>query len=152
MQEQLHHLYYPWNVFMVRHHFYPKAILDLYLLHSKSVQLQRRRISMCSQSSQLDYLVIDLSPKSWTKNNFCIGIIQENLIKSSLQNSLPYILLQMIYANYCALYPKWPCIKHKANMWCPYCMTLFCSRTFYFLLLSPVIYIMTTSSDVTDHF
>ena len=33
-------------------------------------------------------------------------VIQENLIKSSLQNSLPYILLQTVCANYCASYPK----------------------------------------------
>ena len=63
---------------------------------------------------------------------------------------LPYILLQMVCASYCAPYPKWPCVKHKANMWCLCCMTLFCSRTFYFLLLSSVINVVTIPSDVTD--
>jgi len=76
--------------------------------------------------------------------------IQENSIKSSLQNSLPYILLQIVCASYCAPYPKWPCVKHEANMWCPCCMMSFCSKTFYFLLLSSVINIVTTPSDVTD--
>jgi len=77
-------------------------------------------------------------------------VTQENLIKSSLQNSLPYILLQMVCANYCVPYPKWPCVKHEANIWCPYYITLFCSRTFYFLLSSPTINVVTTLSDVTD--
>ena len=40
------------------------------------------------------------------KNNSCIRETQENSIKSSLQNSLPYILLQMVHANYCAPYSK----------------------------------------------
>jgi len=76
-------------------------------------------------------------------------VTQENSIESSLQNSLPYILLQMVRASYCAPYSKWPCVKHEANMWCPCCMTLLCSRTFYFLLLSSVISVVTTPSDVT---
>jgi len=33
-------------------------------------------------------------------------VTQENLIESSLQNSLPYILLQMVCVRYCASYPK----------------------------------------------
>ena len=77
-------------------------------------------------------------------------ITQENLIESSLQNNLSYILLQMVCARYCVFYPKWLCVKHEANIWCPYCMTLFCSRTFYSLLLSSVINVVTTPSDVTD--
>jgi len=84
------------------------------------------------------------------KNDSCIREIQENSIKSSLQNSLSYILLQMVCAYYCAPYPKWPCVKHEANMWCPCCMTSFYSRTFYFLLYSLMINIVTTSSEVTD--
>jgi len=40
------------------------------------------------------------------KNNSYIRETQENSIKSSLQNSLPYILLQMVHPNYYALYPK----------------------------------------------
>ena len=64
--------------------------------------------------------------------------IQENLIKSSLQNSLSYILLQMVHTSYCVLYPKWLCIKHETNMWCSCCMMSFYSRIFYFLLLSPM--------------
>jgi len=77
-------------------------------------------------------------------------VTQENSIESSLQNSLPYILLQMIHTRDCASYPKWPYVKHEANIWCSYCMTLFCSRTFYSLLLSSVINVVTTLSDVTD--
>ena len=86
------------------------------------------------------------------KNNSCIREIQENSIESSLQTSLPYILLQMVRASYCASYPKWPCVEHKANMWYPCCMMSFCSKTFYFLLLSPVINVVTTPSDVIDYF
>ena len=76
-------------------------------------------------------------------------VTQENSIKNSLQNSLPYILLQIVCASYCVPYPKWPCVKHEANIWCPCCITSFCSRIFYFLLLSLMIDVMTTLSDVT---
>ena len=31
----------------------------------------------------------------------------------------------MVCAKYCAPYPKQPCVVHEANMWCPYCITLF---------------------------
>jgi len=40
------------------------------------------------------------------KNNSCIRETQENSIESPLQNSLPYILPQMVYASYYAPYPK----------------------------------------------
>ena len=40
------------------------------------------------------------------KNYSCIRETHENSIRNSLQNSLPYILLQMVCANYCAPYPK----------------------------------------------
>ena len=50
--------------------------------------------------------VIDLSPKGWTKTISCIGVIQENLMEILLQSSLPYILLPIVCAYYCAPYPK----------------------------------------------
>jgi len=75
---------------------------------------------------------------------------QENSIKSSLQNSIPYILVQMVYAGYCAPYPKLPYVKHEVNMWCPYCMMLLYSRTFYFFLSSSIINVVTIPSDVAD--
>jgi len=76
----------------------------------------------------------NLKSLEWDKGQtLVLEKTQENLIKSSLQNSLPYILLQMVCASYYASYPKWPCVKHEANMWFPCCMTSFCSRTFYFL-------------------
>ena len=56
----------------------------------------------------------------------------------------------MVYANYCALYPKWPYVKDEANMWFLCCMMSFCSKTFYFFLLSLMINVVTTPSDVTD--
>ena len=72
------------------------------------------------------------------------------MIKSSLQNGLPYILLPMVCASYCTPYPKWPCVKHEVNICCPCCMTSLCSRAFYFLFLSFMINVVTTPSDVTD--
>ena len=51
-------------------------------------------------------VVINLFLRVEDKNNSCIRVTQENLIKSSLQNSLPYILLKIVHANYCAPYPK----------------------------------------------
>jgi len=40
------------------------------------------------------------------KNNFCIRETQENSIEIPLQTSLPFILLPMVCAHYCAPYPK----------------------------------------------
>jgi len=51
------------------------------------------------------------------KNNSCIREIQENSIEIPLQTGLPYILLPMVCANYCAPYPKQPCVVHEINMW-----------------------------------
>jgi len=87
----------------------------------------------------------------WNKGQtLVLEKIQKNLIKSFLQSSLSYILVQMVHASYCAPYPKWPCVKHEVNIWYPCCITLLCSRTFYSLLLSLVIYVVTTPSNVTD--
>ena len=47
------------------------------------------------------------------------------MIEIPLQTSLPYILLPMVYANYCAPYPKQPYIVHEVNMWYPCCIILF---------------------------
>ena len=74
--------------------------------------------------------------------------MQENSIKSPLQSNLPYILLPMVHARYCAFYPKQLCVKHVANIWYPYCMMSLCSRTFYFFLSYPVINVVTPPSDV----
>jgi len=70
--------------------------------------------------------------------------------RALLQNSLPYILLQMVYAKYCAPYPKWPCVRHEVNMWYLYCITSLCSRIFYFFLFSLVINVVIIPSDMTD--
>jgi len=35
---------------------------------------------------------------------------------------LPYILLPMVCAHYCAPYPKRPCVEHEASICCPCCM------------------------------
>ena len=103
-----------------------------------AVMMQLSGYCYNSKSLELDYEVT------------LYWITQENLIESSLQNSLSYILLQIVYARYCASYSKWLCVNYEANMWCPCCMTSFCSRTFYFFFLSPVINVMTILSDVTD--
>ena len=49
---------------------------------------------------------------------------QENSIRSSIQSRLPYIPIQMVHANYCALYPKPPCVRHEVNIQCTCCMML----------------------------
>jgi len=56
------------------------------------------------------------------KNNSCIRETQENSIEILLQTSLPYILLPMVHANYCAPYPKQLCVVHEVNMWYLYYM------------------------------
>jgi len=45
------------------------------------------------------------------------------LNRDPLQSSLPYILLPMVCAHYCAPYPKWPCVEHEVNMCYLCCMT-----------------------------
>ena len=73
------------------------------------------------------------------KEQLLYWVTQENSIEIPLQNSLLYILLPMVHAHYCASYSKWPCVEHEVNMYCLYCMMSLYSRTFYFLLLSPII-------------
>ena len=82
-----------------------------------------------------------------SRNNSCIGVTQENSIEFLVQSSLPYILVPMVRANYCAPYPKWPWVLHEVSMCCPCCMMSLCSRTFYFILLSPVISFVTMPSN-----
>ena len=43
-----------------------------------------------------------------SRNNSGIGVTQENSIEFLIQSSLPYILLLMVRASYCASYPKCP--------------------------------------------
>ena len=73
-------------------------------------------------------------------------VTQENSIEFQVQSSLPYILIPLVCANYCAPYPKWPWVIHEANMWCPCCMMSLCSSSFYFILLSTIISLVTTPS------
>ena len=63
------------------------------------------------------FTVIILILRIGYKNNSCIRETQENSIEILLQTGLPYILLLMVCANYCAPYPKQPCIIHEVNMW-----------------------------------
>ena len=90
--------------------------------------------------------VMNLFLRVENKNHSCIRETQENSIEFQVQSSLPYILIPMVRANYCAPYPKWPWVIHEANMWCPCCLTSLCSSSFYILLLSPVISLVTTPS------
>ena len=50
--------------------------------------------------------VMNLFLRVGIKNNSCIRETQENLIEFQVQSSLPYILILMVRANYCASYPK----------------------------------------------
>ena len=68
-------------------------------------------------------LVMILILRVGYKNNSCIRETQENSMEIPLQSSLPYILLLVVRAHYCASYPKWPCVEHEVNMCCPCCMT-----------------------------
>ena len=112
----------------------------MFLLSSTNIWLFQLIVDVCYNLKplELDYEVT------------LYWVTQENLIESSLQNSLPDILLQIVYARYCAFYPKWLCVKHEANIWCPCYITSFCSKTFYSLLSSSIINVVTTPSDVTD--
>ena len=66
-----------------------------------------------------------LSLRVGNKNNSCIREAQENLIEIPWQADLPYILLLMVCAYYCAPYPKQPYVVHKVNMWYTCGMMLF---------------------------
>ena len=49
----------------------------------------------------------NLKSLEWDKGQtLVLKKTQENSIESSLQNSLSYILIQMVCASYCAPYPK----------------------------------------------
>jgi len=50
--------------------------------------------------------VMNLFLRVGNKNNSCIRETQENSIEFQVQSSLPYILIPMVRANYCAPYPK----------------------------------------------
>ena len=56
------------------------------------------------------------------KKNLILGLTQENSIESSLQSSLPYIPIYMVYASYWVPYPKVPCVRHEVNIWYTCCM------------------------------
>ena len=75
-------------------------------------------------------IVMNLFLRIGNKNNSCIRETQENSIEISLQTSLPYIVLQMVCAKYCALYPKQPCVVHEANMWYSCCIMSFVLESF----------------------
>jgi len=48
----------------------------------------------------------------------CIEFIQENLIESSVQDCLPYILLVHCLCSTTLACPKWLCICLKVNICC----------------------------------
>ena len=50
--------------------------------------------------------VMNLFLRVGNKNNSCIRETQENSIEFQVQSSLPYILIPMVCADYCAPYPK----------------------------------------------
>ena len=56
-------------------------------------------------------------------------VTQENSIEFLVQSNLPYILVPMVRAHYCAPYPKWPYVWYEANICCPCCMMSLYSRT-----------------------
>ena len=106
-----------------------------------------------SKSSEIcnEKLCYNLKFLEWDKGQtLVLEKTQENSIESFLQSSLPYIPIQMVCANYCASYPKWPCVKHEVNMCYPCCLMSLFSRSFYFLLLSSMINVVTTPSNVPD--
>ena len=91
-------------------------------------------------------VVIILDPLEWDKDQtLVLEKTQENSIESSLQSSLSYIPIHMVYASYCAFYSKVPCVRYKVNMWYIYCMISLLLESFtsfhvscdLLLLLSP---------------
>ena len=55
----------------------------------------------------------------------------------------------MVHANYCASFPKPPCVEHEVNMWGPYCMMSFVlkSSTMFFPSLMICLVTMPSSCD-----
>jgi len=111
--------------------------------HKKQEMKRSRQVINSYQSEQLLWIKTQ-SVKS--RNNSCIGVTQENSIEFLVQHSLPFILVPMVHASYCAPYPKWPWVLHEASMCYPCCITSLCSSSFYFILPSPVISLVTTPS------
>ena len=58
------------------------------------------------QLAAMQALVMNQDSRVKSRNNSCIGVTQENSIEFLVQSSLPYILVPMVCANYCAPYPK----------------------------------------------
>ena len=57
------------------------------------------------------------------RKNLVLGLIQENLIESSIQDCLPYILIPNGLCKLFLAYPKQPCVCLKVNMYSIHCMT-----------------------------
>jgi len=62
-------------------------------------------VLMYSVLSDVVHVMIQKT-QSCLKKRTLYWVIQENLIESPLQSNLPYIPIQMVYASYCAPYPK----------------------------------------------
>jgi len=97
------------------------------------------------KNTVLDSIILDvmiLILRVGYKNNSCFRETQENSIEIPLQTSLPFILLQIVCAHYCAPYPKWPCVEHEVNMWYPCCITSFVleSCTLFFQVSWPILW------------
>ena len=90
--------------------------------------------------------VINQSSKSLSNETTLVLSNTRELDRVPSTSSLPYILLLMVRAYYCAPYPKRPCVRHETNMCCPCCMTSLYSRTFYPILSNSVIRLVTMPS------
>ena len=68
---------------------------------------QWRDATITRQAQKLHMVVdvMNLFLRVGNKNNSCIRETQENSIEFLRQSNLPYILIPMVCANYCAPYP-----------------------------------------------
>ena len=73
-------------------------------------------VKVCKMDSEMYRCYNSKTLELVNKKNLILELTQENSIESSLQSSLSYIPIHMVYASYCASYPKVPYIRHEVNI------------------------------------
>jgi len=137
----------PWGKWVIVHKEKVRIEHLLYEVLAETTLVQLIMLSLPLTLLHVASLMLWIKTQSVkSRNNSCIGVTQENSIEFLVQCSLPFILVPMVRASYCAPYPKWPWVLHKASMCCPCCMTSLCSSFFYFILPSLMISLVTTPS------
>ena len=112
--------------FLIQHSSWTRRVYLLSCIYSIDILLYPYALPLISIPFTFSSLCLSAT---WARlrslQQLLYWVTQENLIEISLQTNLPYILLTMVHAYYCAPYPKWPCVGHEVNICYPYCIISF---------------------------